>query len=167
MTIRVDRRFHSPALWIIAAVVLLTVLQGYYAYSNHRRQQDLMADLLVRQEQGLTAEHIAQAQQEDLRRAIGTSVVILLLGGAAFYFLFVTQNAYATNRALSEARSYAQNVVDSISNGVFSVDRQGRVVSINDVACKILEVAPEEVVGTYYRGLISEGNCRLEMRRSG
>ena len=160
MKSRLPRKFQSPALWIIVAVVLLMVLQGYYAYSNYRRQQDLVAEL--RENRELAVEHIVQAQQEDVRRAVGTGVVVLLLGGAALYFLSLTQRTYAVNRALSETRSYAQNVVDSISNGVFSVDRQGRVVSINDVACKILEVEPEEVVGLYYRELISEGNCRLE-----
>ena len=290
MRSRTSKRFHTPALWIIVAVLLLMILQGYYAYSNHRRQQDLMVDFLSRQgrvfiqaleagvrtgmmeptwawkqldrlldelarhpdviylqivdddgrvlvaageKSGITADipgfsrdkesvawmdgggdlfHVAelfepferslsdpseeellqrwqewyraaderpgadrpiavvgmstkyfiQAQQEDLRRAIGTGIVILLLGGAAFGILFVMQSSHAVKQALGEARSYAQNVVDSISNGVFSVDRQGRVVSINDVACQILEVSLDRVIGSYYRELISEGGCRLE-----
>ncbi|MEW6754505.1 MAG: ATP-binding protein [Candidatus Latescibacterota bacterium] len=265
------RRIHSPALWIIAAVVLLAVLQGYYAYSNQRRQRDLMTDFLTRQGLvtlqalatgvragsaepaggevrlrrlldemgrhpgvvyldlrdeggqvlsgagagggppagavlaamggrpqaawmeadgrvfhvaqalarptpagagagapgpiavvGLDAQRFVQAQREDARRALGTGVVILFLGGAALCFLFVTQRANAARQALSVTQTYAQNLVDSISSGVFSVDRNGKVVSMNHVACQILQITPEQAIGRSYRDLVAHGDCPLE-----
>lgn len=110
----------------------------------------------------LSTRHFQEAQREDTRRAAGTAVLILLIGGAGFFVLTVLQRAQATQSALSEARGYARHVVDSISNGVFSVDRNGHVVSMNAMAGQILGVSPADAVGMFYRDLISEGPCRLE-----
>lgn len=111
---------------------------------------------------GLRTEPFLQAQAEDVRRAVGTGAVILLLGGAAFFLLFAMQNSYSIKRALDDTRSYAQNVVESISNGVFSVDREGRVASINGLACKMLGVSADKVRGAHYTHLLSGESCHLE-----
>ena len=110
----------------------------------------------------LSTKHFREAEREDARRAAATAVLILLIGGTGFFILTVLQRAQATQSALSEARGYARNVVDSISNGVFSVDRSGLVVSMNAVAGRILGVSPEDARGLFYRDLIAEGPCRLE-----
>ena len=154
-------RISAPILWIVATVVLLMGLLAYFTYANYRRQQDLMGELLTREGVSLI-QALEDAQREDMRRAIGTGVVILLIGGAGFYFLSVLQRSQAMQEALSETRSYAKHVVDSISNGVFSVDREGWVVSMNRAAGEILGIAPDEAVGRFYRELIAEGPCRLE-----
>lgn len=111
---------------------------------------------------GLRADPFFQAQAEDVRRAAGTGAIILLLGAAAISLLFVIQSRYTIKRALEDTRSYAQNVVESISNGVITVDRRGEVASINHVACEMLGVSPETAQGAHYARLLSGGSCELE-----
>ena len=111
---------------------------------------------------GLSTGYFRQAQQEDLRRALGTAVVLFLLGGSAFYFLLIAQNAQVVDRVLEETRTYAQNVVESISNGVLSIDREGRIVSINKVAAELLDLSPAEAVGRHYSEVIASDTCHLE-----
>ncbi|MBI2502840.1 MAG: PAS domain-containing protein [Candidatus Latescibacteria bacterium] len=130
-----SNRGAALALWIIAAVALLMVLQGYYAYTHHQREQAMV---------------------------VGTSAVILLLGGTALYLLLASRQLRAANQALGQAQSYAQHVVESISNGVISVDRQGRLISINGVACDLLGVSAAQAGGRYYYELVAQGDCRLE-----
>jgi two-component system sensor histidine kinase HydH len=111
---------------------------------------------------GLSTDHFLQARHEDIRRALGTGAVLLLFGGAAFYFLMVAQRNQTIQKTLEETRTYSQNVVESISNGVFSVDKQGSLVSLNSVASTMFGISPAEALHRHYCDLLVDGSCRLE-----
>jgi signal transduction histidine kinase len=38
---------------------------------------------------------------------------------------------------------FFRNMVTNMRNGVLAIDREGRVVMINEEACRILEIAPD------------------------
>ena len=67
----------------------------------------------------VNARHLSQAQQADLRRAVGTSAVIRQDGATAPG----PRQLRAANQALGQAQSYAQHVGRAL-NGLISVDRQ-------------------------------------------
>ncbi|MGE5850252.1 MAG: sigma 54-interacting transcriptional regulator [Candidatus Methylomirabilota bacterium] len=48
---------------------------------------------------------------------------------------------------LREQRNKVQAVLDSIAEGVFTVDRDGRITSLNRTAERILALSPDEVIG--------------------
>jgi two-component system sensor histidine kinase HydH len=74
----------------------------------------------------------------------------------------VAQRNQTIQKTLEETRTYSQNVVESISNGVFSVDKQGSLVSLNSVASTMFGISPAEALHRHYCDLLVDGSCRLE-----
>ncbi|HID56394.1 TPA: PAS domain-containing protein, partial [Candidatus Poribacteria bacterium] len=97
---------------------------------------------------GLRMEGYEQARSRDLRRAAITALILVVLGSAAFYFLFVVQNYYLVGRTLRDMESYTRNVVESMPNGLISLDRAGQIVTINRNAAELLKLNEEDVKGT-------------------
>jgi len=63
----------------------------------------------------------------------------------------VAVNAMA--KALLDARSLTENIVNSIADGVIAIDVRGRVTSINPAAQRIVGVAAADIVGRPYQSL--------------
>lgn len=60
--------------------------------------------------------------------------------------------------ALAESdrrRLMIENILENINSGVLSLDIAGNILTINNAACKILKIAPEEVVNRNYSALLS------------
>ncbi len=60
----------------------------------------------------------------------------------------------ATNREIEERRSYMESVLANIAGGVFSVDGEGRVTTINKSAARLLGRRAEQAVGKHYSELL-------------
>ncbi len=52
-------------------------------------------------------------------------------------------------------RLFMENIVSNINSGVISIDADGRIITINDVACKILDIKADEVLNKHYANLIN------------
>ena len=87
------------------------------------------------------------AQREDIRLGVISAVILLVLGSASFYFLLIAQNYYVANRTLKTMESYTQNVVESMPNGLISLDKDGRIETINQKAQDLLVLNADEVKG--------------------
>ncbi|NOX90028.1 MAG: PAS domain S-box protein [Calditrichaeota bacterium] len=87
------------------------------------------------------------AQKEDVRLGVITAFILLLFGSASFYFLLIAQNYYVANRTIKTMKSYTQNVVESMPNGLISLDKYGRIETINHKASELLRLKLEEVKG--------------------
>ncbi|NIA30674.1 MAG: PAS domain S-box protein, partial [Actinobacteria bacterium] len=57
------------------------------------------------------------------------------------------QNYYVANRTLKTMESYTQNVVESMPNGLISLDKDGRIETINQRAQVLLGLSAEEATG--------------------
>jgi len=53
------------------------------------------------------------------------------------------------NNAIQDAPSWTRLILDSIADGVFTVDQQGRITSFNKAAERITGFSKEEAVGQY------------------
>jgi two-component system nitrogen regulation sensor histidine kinase NtrY len=62
------------------------------------------------------------------------------------------QSAYIDS---DRRRLYMENILDNINSGVIMFDTSGHISMINDRACKILTIKPEEVIHKSYRELMS------------
>jgi len=60
---------------------------------------------------------------------------------------------------LREQRNKVQAVLDSIAEGVFTVDREGRITSLNRTAERILGCAAEAVIGRPVRDCLPAEIC--------
>lgn len=103
---------------------------------------------------GLWMTLLEEARRQDIRHAFLMGVILLILGSAAFYFIFVVQNYYLVDRTLAEMRSYTENVVESMVSGLVTVDTKGRIVSTNRKASRLLGLTMGQVQGRPLESLI-------------
>lgn len=87
---------------------------------------------------GMSMAELRQLQQRDVRNAILMFLVLSVVGSAALYFIVVLQNYSAMNYAFQTMQSYAQQVVESMVNGLISLDKEGNIVTMNSQAHHIL-----------------------------
>ena len=91
---------------------------------------------------------------------IGVTEVLNKKGGAAFslrdearlgaftaQIAVLLENAKLFDEVLS-VKNYNENILRSTSNGMITLDSEGRVVTANEAALEILKVPKEQVVGT-------------------
>jgi len=98
-----------------------------------------LADVAVIQ-LGMKMTELKQIQDRDMRNAILMFVILSVAGSAALYFIVFTQNYSAVNYAFQTMRSYTQHVVDSMANGLISLDTEGKIMTMNRQAHHILDV---------------------------
>ena len=95
---------------------------------------------------GMSLDELKELQQRDIRNAVLLLVVLSVVGSAALYFIVFIQNYYAVDHAFQTMKSYTQHVVNSMLNGLISLDTQGKIVTMNQQAHHILDVPSEERV---------------------
>jgi two-component system sensor histidine kinase HydH len=89
---------------------------------------------------GLKMTGFSEARREDLHHAFLMAGVLLLLGTAALFFIFVIQNFYLVDKTLKQTKDYTQQVLASMANGLIGVDPNGRITSYNHRALELLGV---------------------------
>ncbi len=94
---------------------------------------------------GLKMTAFNAARRADLHHAFIMTVIVLALGAGAIYFIYVIQNYHQVNRSLRQTQEYARQVVASLASGLLSIDLEGRVVTYNQPALKLLNIAPDRI----------------------
>ncbi len=94
---------------------------------------------------GLGTKAYEEARKNDLSHAIMMGVILLVLGTAGFYFIFLVQDYYITQRALDSITTYANQVVENMPSGLLSIDPDGNIVTLNNRAKEILAIKGELV----------------------
>ena len=87
---------------------------------------------------GLDATDLEAAFHSSRNYTLMLSGVLLLIGAAAIYFLFMTATYRSTRTALENMRSYTSNIIESMTSGLVSLDADGHVVTVNAGARSIL-----------------------------
>ncbi len=96
---------------------------------------------------GLKTDRFKEIRQKDLLYAIFMAFTLFIIGSAGIYFVFVVQNSYLVRRTLDEMRTYTKNVLESMANGLITVDQSMRVATFNPNALEILRASREEIEG--------------------
>ncbi|MEW6667943.1 MAG: ATP-binding protein [Thermodesulfobacteriota bacterium] len=87
---------------------------------------------------GLDMGPLEEARKRDMRQALLTALVLLLIGFAGFVLLFLGQ-AYRTARSsLTRIKAFSDKVVESMPIGLLALDPEGRIVSLNQAAGQVL-----------------------------
>jgi two-component system sensor histidine kinase HydH len=123
--------------------------KSIFEFGEFVPQGDIQATIV-----GLWMTHLEEARSQDIRHAVVMGVILLVLGSAAFYFIFVVQNYYLVDRTLAEMKSYTENVVESMANGLITVDREGQIVSTNHRASDILGLDTKRIRGRSLESVI-------------
>ncbi len=96
---------------------------------------------------GLKMDRFKQIRRQDITYAVFMGAVLFIIGSAGIYFIFVLQNSYLVHRTLDEMRTYTRNVLESMPNGLITVDRSMTVATFNPTALDALRKSKEEVKG--------------------
>jgi two-component system, NtrC family, sensor histidine kinase HydH len=120
--------------------------------ARHTRIGKELLDVFDREDKhvlflGLKMDRFQEIRHQDILFAILMGAVIFIIGSASVYFIFVLQNAYLVRRTLDEMRTYTRNVLESMANGLITVDRSLRVATFNPTALETLRKRKEEVDG--------------------
>ncbi|MCP4404127.1 MAG: PAS domain-containing protein [bacterium] len=95
---------------------------------------------------GMNMAELKESQRRDIQSAVLMLLVLSALGSAAVYAIVFTQNYRAVNQAFKSMRSYTQHVVDSMANGLISLDTDGKIVTANRQAFHILALPKDAPV---------------------
>ncbi len=109
---------------------------------------------------GLKMEEYKAAQAEDIHRAIVSGLILLVLGSASLYFIFVIQNYYLIDNTLKSLESYTANVVNSMPNGLISLDSEGRITTLNQNAADLLKLDFYKIKGKLLQDVMKECDLR-------
>jgi two-component system sensor histidine kinase HydH len=83
--------------------------------------------------------------------------ILIVLGTGALYFIFIVQNYYLVDRTLDRMKTYTENVVESMADGLISMDRDGRIMTLNRQAVQILGSSRELLEGQRIADVLGEG----------
>ncbi len=104
----------------------------------------------------LNLETFETARREDRHHTLLMAAILITLGTGALYFIFVVQNYSLVDRTLERMKSYTENVVESMADGLISIDREGRVVTVNRQAVEILGSGGERLEGKNITDLLGD-----------
>ncbi len=94
------------------------------------------------------------AKWEDIRHIALMGAILIVLGTGTLYFIFIVHNYYRVDRTLGQIRTYMENVVDSMADGLISLDNGGHIVTLNRQAAEILGAEIEELKGKKITGVL-------------
>ncbi len=95
---------------------------------------------------GLNMQTFEAARHEDFHHAIIMVSILAALAAGTVFFIFVISRYHRMNRRLKQAQDYTRQVVDSMANGLLSIDADGRIISWNLLGLSLLGIqAPEEI----------------------
>ncbi|MGQ9696325.1 MAG: two-component system sensor histidine kinase NtrB [Thermodesulfobacteriota bacterium] len=95
----------------------------------------------------LKLETFEKARREDIYHAFLMGAILVVLGSGALYFIFIVQNYYLVDRTLGRMKTYTENVLESVGEGIISTDKEGKIVTLNSRAVEILGSLADNVKG--------------------
>ncbi len=115
---------------------------------------------------GLRTGEFIKAREQDLTHSLFMGGLLLLLGSGGFYFLFLYQGMWVTRATLANMKLYTRNIIESMPDGLITLDSKGYIVSCNPRALEFAPLAAKELKGRkpvdlfagWPTGLLQNGN---------
>ncbi len=116
---------------------------------------------------GLKRSWLNEAQRVDQRYAALQGGILLLLGLAGFFFIFVIQSYYLVNRTLSGMTTLTQNIIESMPNVLVAFDGAGKVIEANSAAQRLLGLVRGQLVGDDFHDFLGPAAGSMVRRIKG
>jgi two-component system sensor histidine kinase HydH len=139
-----------------------------------RRMQEMMRQMMGRAAEeflppmnlairvDLSMAVVEAALREEMGKAILTALICFSGGAAALYFILLAQDYRSVKRALQEMRTYTQRVVESMADGLLSVDVEGRITTVNPRTCQLLALSAKDLEGRAFAQVFSRTALALD-----
>ena len=138
VTILRDTEKEYPIFEVITIFQSLPSLQPRMMHrrgSNHRDNKSETTKLLEKGEAvihlGLRTDEFETAQKQDLFHTFFMGVMLIFMGGGGLYFLFLYQGMLVTRTTLANMKLYTRNIIESMPDGLITLDTKGYVASCN------------------------------------
>jgi len=96
------------------------------------------------------------ARLQDRHHNLLMAAILVVLGTGALFFVFIVQNYYLVDSTLGRMQSYTENVVESMADGLLSIDREGRIITLNRQAEEIIGAKPGTMEGRNIAAVLGE-----------
>jgi two-component system, NtrC family, sensor histidine kinase HydH len=96
---------------------------------------------------GFNMATIEKANSEDTRNTVIIALILLLIGSSAIISLFLAQAYRLTRRSLSRIKIFSEALVKNMPIGLIALNDQGKIVTCNEKAQAVLEVACSDALG--------------------
>jgi len=96
---------------------------------------------------GLNMAAIEKADKEDTRNTIIIALILLLIGSSAIISLFLAQAYHLARTSLSRITIFSEALVKNMPIGLIALDDQGKIITCNEKAQAVLEVACSDALG--------------------
>ena len=95
---------------------------------------------------GMSMAEVEQIRRSDLNEAALMFLLLFVVGSAALYAIVSAQNAATVKQTLRAMQTYTQHVVNSMANGLISLNADGEIVTVNRQARLMFGLSPDEDV---------------------
>ena len=87
------------------------------------------------------------ARQQDVRHAVFMGALLFLFGSAGLYFLFLYQEIRVARATLATMRRYTENVIESMPDGLITLDETSKIISCNSKAEELIGRPQSKIEG--------------------
>ncbi|HLA26895.1 MAG TPA: ATP-binding protein [Syntrophales bacterium] len=112
--------------------------------ANERREEPASRQVIFI---GLSVGPIEMARKDATRHTILMAVLLLFIGISGIVSLFFAQGYRSARVSLSRIKAFSDNLVRNMPIGLIALDRGGNIISFNQTAESILQLASPEVLG--------------------
>ncbi len=159
------------------AICVLVLISSYYVFirtqniikEENEKKIELLSRTLSFLINGETINNLSKIQNRDnilylLNAFIVFNIIILILLGY-FTFSMINSPVYKLNEIINTDRVKFKTIIDSMSDGVFTVDKNMKITEFNKGAEKITGFTREEAIGELCKNIFHrefcEENCAL------
>jgi len=96
---------------------------------------------------GLDMGPIEAARKADSRHTVIMALILLLIGFVGIVSLFFAQAYRSARTSLTRIKAFSDSVVENMPIGLLAIDTDGEIVSFNQTAESVLNLASREVLG--------------------
>lgn len=134
-------------------------------YPSQGRVMDHFMELLTLQKAELDS--IAQQSQNnhETNTAYNKSVLALIALGSLFIIMFMSRNIRAVENQLNREKVKAQVTLHSIGDGVITVNQEGNIETINQVATNIIGGSASHLIGLPISNLFDDDTTQIDNSR--
>lgn len=155
VTTMVDRKGSEPIFEVAAIFQTLPAelpsMMSMMRNRHNRQNNSSVVDMLEKGRAvihlGLRTEEFITAREQDFRHTLFMGTILLLLGSAGFYFLFLYQGMRVTRTTLANMKLYTRNIIESMPDGLITLDSSDRIVACNPRALEFTAMTMDELKG--------------------